>query len=87
LTGQCGSAAGLTAFDFSNRSNIVESYLLLETDACAASDGYGEIETVVYREFVHEADRIIPIFRCQVIEMIVSHYCGHWSSDGVTRYI
>jgi hypothetical protein len=25
-------------------------------------------------------DRIILIFRCQVIETIVSQYCGHWSS-------
>jgi hypothetical protein len=32
-------------------------------------------------------DQIIPIFRCQVIETIVSQYCGHWSSAGVTWYI
>jgi hypothetical protein len=32
-------------------------------------------------------DRIIPVFRCQVIETIVSQYCGHWSSSGITRYI
>jgi hypothetical protein len=32
-------------------------------------------------------DQIIAIFRCQVIETIISQYCGHWSSAGVTRYI
>jgi hypothetical protein len=42
----------------------------------------------VYREIVQmKQDRIIPIFRCQVIEMIVSQYYGHWSSAGITRYI
>jgi hypothetical protein len=32
-------------------------------------------------------DRINPIFRCHVVETIISQYCGHWSSEGVTRYI
>ncbi len=41
---------------------------------------------VVYEEIVQmKQDRIIPIFRCQVIETIVSNYCSHWSSAGVTR--
>jgi hypothetical protein len=31
-------------------------------------------------------DQIKAIFRCQVIETIISQYCGHWSSAGVTRY-
>jgi hypothetical protein len=35
-----------TAYDCSNRSNIVKSYLLLDPDACAASDRNGELETV-----------------------------------------
>jgi hypothetical protein len=35
-----------TAYDCSNRSNIVKSYLLLDPDACAASGGNGEMETV-----------------------------------------
>jgi hypothetical protein len=30
---------------------------------------------------------MIPVFRCLVIETIVSQYCGHFSSAGVTRYI
>jgi hypothetical protein len=88
ISGQCRSAEGLTAYDCSNRSNIVESYSLLEPDACTMSDRNGEIKTVVYREILQmKQDGIIPIFRCQVIETIVSQYCGHWSLAGVTRYI
>jgi hypothetical protein len=69
-------------------SNIVESFWLLEPDACAASDKNGEIETAVYGEIVEmKQDRIIPIFRCHVIEMIISQHCGHRSSVGVTQFI
>jgi hypothetical protein len=47
-----------------------------------------EVETTLYRENVQiKQDQIILIFRCQVIETIVSQYCGHWSSAGVTWYI
>jgi hypothetical protein len=88
IGGQSKFAEGFTAYDCLNRSNIVESYLLLEPDACAASDKTGETETAVYREIVQmKQDRIIPILRCQVIGTIVSQYCGHWSSAGVMRYI
>jgi hypothetical protein len=77
-----------TAYDCSNRSNIVESYLLLEPDACAVSDKTGEVETTVYGAIMQiKQDRIIPIFRCQVIETIVSQYFGHWPPAGITRYI
>jgi hypothetical protein len=42
----------------------------------------------VYGEIVQiKQDRIISVFRFQVIETIVSQYCGHFSSAGVTRYI
>ncbi len=43
-------AEAFMAYNCSNRSNIVESYWLLEPDDCAFSDGNGEMETVVYRE-------------------------------------
>jgi hypothetical protein len=36
---------GFTAYDCSNRSNIVESYSLLEPDVCAKMDKEGEVET------------------------------------------
>jgi hypothetical protein len=77
-----------TAYGCSNRSNIGESYSLLEPEACAASDGNRELETVFYGEIVQmKQERIIPIFRCQVIKTIVPQYCRHWSSARVTRYI
>jgi hypothetical protein len=33
-----GQASAFTAYDCSNKSNIIESYSLLEPDACTASD-------------------------------------------------
>jgi hypothetical protein len=82
-------ARAFTAYHCWNRSNIAESYLLLKPDACAALEGNAEVEMIVYGEIVQmKQDRIIPIFRCQVIETIVSQYCRHRSSSiGVTRYI
>jgi hypothetical protein len=83
-----GQADAFTAYNCSNRSNIVESYSLLEPDGCAASDKTGEFETAKYGEIVQiKQDRIIPIFRCQVIETIESQYCGQWSSASITMYI
>ncbi len=71
------AAEGFTAYDCSNRSNIVESYSLLEPDACANMGKEGEVETAVYGEIVQiKQDRMIPVFRCIVIETIVSQYCG-----------
>jgi hypothetical protein len=45
-------AEGFTAYDCSNRSNIVESYSLLEPDMCANMGKEGEVETTVYGEIV-----------------------------------
>jgi hypothetical protein len=48
-------------------------------------DKTGEFETTPFREIVQiKQNQIISIFRCQVIETIVSQYCGHCSSAGVT---
>lgn len=47
IGGQSGLSEGITAYDCSNRSNIVESNLLLEPDACVASGKTGEIKTAV----------------------------------------
>jgi hypothetical protein len=81
-------AEGFTAYDCSNRSNIVELYSLLEPDVCANMGKEGEVETTVYREIVQiKQDSMIPVFRCVVIETNVSQYCGHFSAAGVTRYI
>lgn len=64
----------------------VKSYSLLEPDACPVSDGNGEMGTMVYAEFMQmKQDCIILVFRCQIIKTIISQYCGHWSSAGVSR--
>jgi hypothetical protein len=48
----------------------------------------GEVKTTVYGEIVQiKQDRMIPIFRCIVIETIISQYCGMLSAAGVARYI
>jgi hypothetical protein len=83
-----GPTSTFTAYDCSNKSNVIESYSLLEPDVCANTGEEGEVETTVYRETVQiKQDRMIPVFRCLVIEPIVTQYCGHFSSAGVTRYI
>jgi hypothetical protein len=79
---------GFTAYDCSNRSNIVEAYSLLEPNVCANMGKEGEVETTVYGEIVQiKQDRIIPVFRCIVVETLISQYCGMFSAAGVTRYI
>ncbi len=43
----------------------------------------GEVDTTVYGEIVQiKQDRMIPVFRCIVVE-----YCGMLSAAGVTQYI
>jgi hypothetical protein len=82
------SVEGFTAYDCSNRSNVVEAYSLLEPDACANMGKEGEVETTVYGEIVQiKQDRMIPVFRCIVVETLVAQYCGIFSAVGVTRYI
>jgi hypothetical protein len=86
LSGQAVEA--FTAYDCSNGSNIVESYSLLEPDACANMGKEGEVETTVYGEIVQiKQDRMSSIFRGIVIETIISQYCGMFSAVGVARYI
>jgi hypothetical protein len=82
------SVDGFTAYHCSNWSNVVEAYSLLEPDACANMGKEGEVETTVYGEIVQiKQDRMIPLFRCIVIETLVAQYCGMISATGVTRYI
>jgi hypothetical protein len=82
------SVEAFTAYDCSNRSNVVGSYSLLEPDACANMGRDGEVETTVYREIVQiKQDRMIPVFRCMLVETLMAQYCGMFSAAGVTRYI
>jgi hypothetical protein len=82
------SVDAFTAYDCSNWSNVVESYSLLEPDACTNMGRDGEVETTVYGVIVQiKQDRTIPVFRCTVVETLVAQYCGMFSAAGVTRYI
>jgi hypothetical protein len=64
-------AAAFIAYDCSNRSNVVESYSLLEPDACANMGRDIEMETTVYGEIVQiKQDRMIPVFRCLSTERL-----------------
>jgi hypothetical protein len=82
------SVEAFTAYDCSNRSNVVESYSLLEPDACANMGRDGEVETTLYGEIVQiKQDRMIPVFRCTVVETLVAQYCEMFLAAGVTRYI
>ncbi len=66
-----------TAYDCSNNTNGVVSYSLLEPDTCANMGKDGEVETSVYGEVAQvKQDRMIPVFRCMVIETLVAQYCG-----------
>jgi hypothetical protein len=81
-------AEAFTAYDCTNRSNVVEAYSLLEPDACASSGRDSKVETTVFGEIVQiKQDRMIPVFRCIVIETLVAQYCGMFSAAGVTRYL
>jgi hypothetical protein len=80
------SVKGFTAHDCSNRSNVVAAYSLLEPDTCANMGKDGEVEITVYSEIVQiKQDRMIPVFRCVVVETLVAQYCGMFSAAGVTR--
>jgi hypothetical protein len=82
------SVDGFTAYDCSNRTNVVEAYSLPEPDACANMGKDGEVEMTVYGEIVQiKQDRMIPMFRCVVIKTLVAQYCGMFSEAGVKRYI
>jgi hypothetical protein len=82
------SVNGFTAYDCSNRTNVVEAYSLLEPDACANMGKDGEVKTTVYGKIVQiKQNRMIPVFRCVVIETLVTQYCGMFSAAGVKRYI
>ncbi len=66
----------------------MEAYSLLEPDACANMGKEGEVAMTVYGEIVQiKQDRMIPVFRCIILETLISQYCGMFSAAGVTGYI
>ncbi len=61
------------AYDCSNNTNLVESYSLLEPDSCANMGKDGDVETSVYGEVAQvKQERMIPVFRCIVVETLVA---------------
>jgi hypothetical protein len=89
LTCLMGSSVdAFIAYDRSNNTNVMESYPLLEPDTCANMGKDGEAETSVYGEVAQvKQERMIPVFRCMVIETLVAQYCGMFTEAGVKRYI
>jgi hypothetical protein len=74
------TAEAFTACNCNNLNNMVESYWLLDLSAYPGSDGNREMETKVFGEIVQiKLDRIISVFRYQVIKPIMSLYCGQWN--------
>ncbi len=62
----------------------MEAYSLLEPDACTNMGKEGEVETTVYGEIVQiKQDRMIPVFRCIVVETIavLRSVLGSWGRE------
>jgi hypothetical protein len=79
------SVNGFTAYDC---DQCCRGLLPPGTGRCANMGKDGEVETTVYSEIVQiKQDRMIPMFRCVVIENLVAQYCGMFSAAGVKRYI
>jgi hypothetical protein len=81
-------AQAFVAYDCVNGSNVVEAYSLLEPAQCSVSSFEHRFERAVNVEIVQQKrERTVSIFRCHVVESVISQYCGHSSAAGVTRYI
>jgi hypothetical protein len=74
---------GFVAYDCANGTNRVE-----EPAACPTNKDHHEVERTIFGEIVQmKKDRTEPVFRCMVIESVMSQYCGFNSAGGVVRYI
>jgi hypothetical protein len=79
---------GFVAYDCANGTNRVDAYSLLESAACPTHEDHHEVERTIFGEIVQmKKDRTLPVFRCMVIESVMSQYCGFNSAGGVVRYI
>ncbi len=67
------TAEAFMACNCNNQRNMGKSYWLLEPSAYPGYDGNGKMETKVFGEIVQiKLDRIISVFRYQVIKTIMS---------------
>ncbi|OBQ34892.1 MAG: hypothetical protein AN484_26470, partial [Aphanizomenon flos-aquae WA102] len=88
LSVMCGPAEAFTAYDCTNVTNSVVAYSLLDPAPCDSGSKNADFERTVHGELVQQRkDRVTDVFRCQVVESIMSQYCGMWSAAGVVRYL
>jgi hypothetical protein len=60
----------------------------LEPSACPTHEDHHEVERTIFGEIVQmKKDRTVPVFRCMVIESVMSQYCRFNSAGVVVRYI
>jgi hypothetical protein len=76
------------AYDCANGTKRVDAYSLLEPPACPTTKDHHEVERTIFGERVQmKKDRTVPVFRCTVIESVMSQYCGFNLAGGVVRYL
>jgi hypothetical protein len=77
LVGQGRLVMGFVAYDCANSTNRMDAYSLLEPAACPTHGDHHEVERTIFGEIVQmKKDRTVPIFKCMVIESVMSQYCG-----------
>ncbi len=87
LAGLAG-VEGFHAYDCSNSSNPVDMYSLLDPEPCPDVAMDHVVERMMHGEIVQmKRERLIRITRCQVVESIMSQYCGWQSRAGVVGYL
>jgi len=70
-------ASGFTAYDCANTTNRVDVYSLLEPAACPTTTSHHSVERTIFGEIVQiKTERRVPVYRCSVIETVISQYCG-----------
>ncbi len=89
LTASLASLAGVEgfkAYDCSNSSNPVDMYSLLDPEPCPDVAMDHVVERMLHGEIVQmKRERLIRITRCNVVESVMSQYCGWQSRAGVVR--
>jgi hypothetical protein len=79
---------GFVAYDCANATNRVDAYFLLEPAACHTTEDHYEVERTIYDEIIQmKRDRIVPVYRCTVIESVMSQYCGFNSAGHMVQYL
>ena len=79
--------SGFTTYDYSNRSNNVEVYSLLESASCHSASLDLRVERIMPAEIIQvKKMRAVPVLRCLAVITEVSQYCGHSSVADVMRF-